>query len=158
MALTDKQKFFCEEYLVDLDATKAAIRAGYSEKTAYSIGSENLRKPELEKYIAQLKKERLERNNIDADYVLRQAVELHERCMQSITPVMVRQGRRMVQATDEDNNLLFKFDARGAASALKLVGDHVKVQAFKEQVEVNHKIDLKDAIRQARERARGNKS
>ena len=50
-AVTDKQKRFCDEYLVDLNATQAAIRAGYSNKTAYSIGDENLRKPELKKYI-----------------------------------------------------------------------------------------------------------
>lgn len=47
MALTDKQAKFVEEYLVDFNATQAAIRAGYSEKTAYSIGWENLRKPEI---------------------------------------------------------------------------------------------------------------
>jgi phage terminase small subunit len=52
--LTDKQKRFCEEYLVDLNATQAAIRAGYSEKTAYSIGDENLRKPEIQTYISGL--------------------------------------------------------------------------------------------------------
>lgn len=51
--LTDKQLRFCEEYLIDLNATQAAIRAGYSEKTAYAIGWENLRKPELRKIIDQ---------------------------------------------------------------------------------------------------------
>lgn len=45
--LTDKQAKFCEEYLIDLNATQAAIRSGYSEKTAYSIANENLRKPEI---------------------------------------------------------------------------------------------------------------
>lgn len=50
--LTAKQKRFCDEYLIDLNATQAAIRAGYSKKTAYSIGEENLRKPDLKKYIA----------------------------------------------------------------------------------------------------------
>jgi phage terminase small subunit len=46
-----KQKRFCDEYLIDCNATQAAIRAGYSPKTAYSIGVENLKKPELKKYI-----------------------------------------------------------------------------------------------------------
>lgn len=50
-ALTEKQKKFCDEYLLDCNATQAAIRAGYSPKTAYSIGEENLRKPELKTYI-----------------------------------------------------------------------------------------------------------
>jgi len=47
MALTPKQKAFIAEYLVDFNATQAAIRAGYSERSAYSIGWENLRKPEI---------------------------------------------------------------------------------------------------------------
>lgn len=51
MALTDKQRLFCEEYLIDLNATQAAIRAGYSEKTARKIGSENLTKPDIRAYI-----------------------------------------------------------------------------------------------------------
>ena len=45
--LTPKQARFCEEYLVDLNATQAAIRAGYSVESAGSIGSENLTKPEI---------------------------------------------------------------------------------------------------------------
>lgn len=49
--LTEKQKRFCEEYLIDCNAKQAAIRAGYSPKTAYSIGNENLNKPELKAYI-----------------------------------------------------------------------------------------------------------
>ena len=47
MGLTDKQSAFIEEYLTDFNATQAALRAGYSEKTAYSIGHENLKKPEI---------------------------------------------------------------------------------------------------------------
>lgn len=49
--MTAKQMRFCDEYLIDLNATQAAIRAGYSKKTAYSIGVENLKKPEIKKYI-----------------------------------------------------------------------------------------------------------
>lgn len=49
--MTEKQKLFCDEYLIDFNATRAAIQAGYSEKTAYSIGNENLRKPEIQEYI-----------------------------------------------------------------------------------------------------------
>ena len=49
--MTKKQESFCIEYLKDLNATQAAIRSGYSEDTAYSIGWENLRKPEIKSYI-----------------------------------------------------------------------------------------------------------
>ena len=62
--MTDKQKKFCDEYLIDLNATQAAIRAGYSEKTAYSIGDENLRKPELQEYIQKRQKEGQKRAEI----------------------------------------------------------------------------------------------
>ncbi len=50
--MTPKQQRFAEEYVVDHNATQAAIRAGYSEKTAYSIGHENLKKPEIAAAIA----------------------------------------------------------------------------------------------------------
>lgn len=46
-----RQRKFCDEYLIDCNAKQAAIRAGYSEKTAYSIANENLKKPELKAYI-----------------------------------------------------------------------------------------------------------
>ena len=49
--LTAKQKRFCDEYLIDLNATQAAIRSGYSEKTANRIGTENLSKPVIKEYI-----------------------------------------------------------------------------------------------------------
>lgn len=49
--LTAKQQRFCDEYLIDLNATQAAIRAGYSVKTAYAIGQENLKKPMIKNYI-----------------------------------------------------------------------------------------------------------
>lgn len=68
--LTDRQKKFCDEYLIDLNATQAAIRAGYSEKTAYSISNELLKKPEI---IARIKKRRddqIKRTEITADRVL----------------------------------------------------------------------------------------
>lgn len=52
--LTDKQERFCYEYCIDFNATKAAIRSGYSEKTAYSTGSENMKKPEILARIKQM--------------------------------------------------------------------------------------------------------
>ncbi|RLI35947.1 hypothetical protein DRO66_06555 [Candidatus Bathyarchaeota archaeon] len=55
--MTDKQKRFCEEYVLDWNATRAAIAAGYSEKTAYSIGNENLSKPEIATYIENIQKD-----------------------------------------------------------------------------------------------------
>lgn len=70
MPLTDKQQKFVAEYLVDLNATQAAIRSGYSVKTAEKIGSENLRKPEIAAAIASGKAKQLEAANVKAVHVL----------------------------------------------------------------------------------------
>lgn len=62
--LTDKQKRFCEEYMIDLNATQAAIRAGYSVDTANRIGSENLSKLDIQDYISELQQKKSEELNI----------------------------------------------------------------------------------------------
>lgn len=76
MALTPKQKRFVAEYLVDLNATAAAIRAGYSKKTAEVIGYENRRKPQIEAAINQAIQEREKRTEITQDMVLRETAKL----------------------------------------------------------------------------------
>jgi hypothetical protein len=63
MALTAKQRAFVDEYVQDFNATRAAIDAGYSKKTAYSIGNENLKKPEIEKTINNLIQQRVMSRN-----------------------------------------------------------------------------------------------
>jgi phage terminase small subunit len=74
--LTEKQARFVAEYLVDLDATKAAKRAGYSEKTAYAIGFENLRKPEIQESIAKAMEAREKRTCITQDRVLQELARI----------------------------------------------------------------------------------
>lgn len=129
MALTAKQQLFVQEYLIDLNATQAAIRAGYSPKTAYSMGQRLLKNVEVAAAIAEALAKRAERVEIDQDYVLRQAVKLHERCMQEVAPFTDRKGEHI---HDENGNPLYVFNANGAAKALELVGKHVAVGAFKE--------------------------
>lgn len=70
-ALTPKQARFVAEYLIDLNATQAAIRAGYSAKTAYSIGNENLSKPEIAAAIAAGQGKVAAKLDITAEKVLR---------------------------------------------------------------------------------------
>ena len=72
MALTDKQIRFCEEYLIDLNATQAAIRAGYSEKTANEQGAQNLAKLSIQEKVQELIAERSSRTQITADHVLKE--------------------------------------------------------------------------------------
>lgn len=69
--LTAKQQRFCDEYLVDLNATQAAIRAGYSKKTARMIGSENLTKPYMKAYIDARMAEKEKSLIADQDEVLK---------------------------------------------------------------------------------------
>lgn len=76
MALTAKQERFVSEYLVDLNATQAAIRAGYSEKTARSIGVENLTKPDIQTEIQKALDERAKRVEITQDRVLQEYARL----------------------------------------------------------------------------------
>jgi len=67
--LTDKQERFVSEYLVDLNATQAAIRAGYSESTAAVIGCENLTKPNIQEAITKAKQEAAKRNETTVDMI-----------------------------------------------------------------------------------------
>ena len=68
--LTDKQEMFCREYIVDLNATQAAIRAKYSEKTAGAIGLENLGKPLIQARLSELMSSRAKKVDVNAQYVL----------------------------------------------------------------------------------------
>lgn len=135
MALTAKQERFVEEYLIDLNATQAAIRAGYSPKGATVRGAELLANRKVSEVVAARQAERSERTEIDADYVLRQAVKLHERCMQEIEPFTDRKGNHV---HDDEGHPLYVFNSTGAAKALELVGKHVGVQAFREQLGVGN--------------------
>ena len=74
--LTPKQQRFVEEYLIDLNATQAAIRAGYSEKTAKSVGHENLTKPDIAKAIQEAQNKLSERTEITQDMVLQELAKI----------------------------------------------------------------------------------
>lgn len=132
LRLTDKQELFCKEYMIDLNATQAAIRAGYSGKTAGAIGTENLAKPAIQERLQELIKARSDKLQIDADWVLNSAKQVFDRCMQH-EPVIVAG-----EPTGE-----YKFDSSGANKALDTIGKHVDVQAFNERktTEVTHKVD-----------------
>lgn len=74
--MTKKQKRFVEEYLIDLNATQAAIRAGYSPDTAQQIGSENLSKPVIKNAIDRAIAERSRRTGINQDRVIRELAKV----------------------------------------------------------------------------------
>lgn len=70
--MTKKQEKFCEEYMVDLNATQAAIRAGYSTKSAHSIATENLQKPAVRAHVDAALAEQSKRTGVTADRVVRE--------------------------------------------------------------------------------------
>jgi len=126
--LTAKQKLFCKNYLIDLNATQAAIRAGYSKKTAHVIGPENLEKPILREYIQLQLKNKEKKVDISAEWVLENLKELCERCMQK-TAVLDAQGKKTG---------VWRFDSRGANKSLELLGRYLSL--FSENI--NHKFDF----------------
>jgi phage terminase small subunit len=79
--MTDKQEIFCTEYLKDFNATKAAERAGYSPKTAYSIGHENLKKPEIQNKITKAKTEIVNKNRISIDSLMVDVANIKDKCI-----------------------------------------------------------------------------
>lgn len=76
MTLTAKQRQFVAEYLIDLNATQAAIRAGYSKNRADAMGHENLRKPEISQAVQEAMKARGDRTEVTADRVLAEFAKL----------------------------------------------------------------------------------
>ena len=129
--LTAKQQRFVDEYLIDLNATQAAIRAGYSHQTARAIGSETLTKPAIQDAISEGKAKRSEETAIDAAWVLREAQRSYEINSREVF--------------DEEGNPK-QVNPQAARGFLELAGKHVGVQAFKDKVEQEtvFKVDMSD--------------
>lgn len=122
--LTDKQELFCTEYMIDLNATQAAIRAGYSESTARQIASQNLAKVNVADRVAELKADISARVLVDADYVVKGLLAVHERCMQAEA------------VTDKDGGTTgeYKFEHSGANRSLELLGKHLGLFVDKKEI------------------------
>ncbi len=88
ITLTARQERFVDEYLVDLNGTQAAIRAGYSVKAAHVTGSRLLTNAKVAAAISAAKQERSEATKIDAEYVLRKLHQIVERCLQEVRPAL----------------------------------------------------------------------
>ena len=127
--LNEKEKRFVMAFINQPNGTKAAIAAGYSAKTAKVQASRLLTRANVQAELERWRSQVGERTKIDAAYVLRQAVELYERCVQEIRPFRDRNG---VHQTDKEGNGLFVFNAPGALRALQLIGKHASVRAFKD--------------------------
>lgn len=154
--MTPKQEAFVREYLIDLNATQAAIRAGYSAKTAGKIGQENLIKPDIATALQKALEERNNRTLINADYVLNRLVEIDKMDVLDIMgedmslkpvsqwPTVWRQYlsgfdvAEMFEGKGEEREMvgiLKKIKWPDKVKNLELLGKHVGVQAFKDKIE-----------------------
>lgn len=166
--MTKKQSRFIEEYLIDLNATQAAIRAGYSPDTAQQIGSENLSKPVISAAISKAMAERSRRTGVNADRVVQ---ELAKVAFLNITDVVDPKTVTIrADASDEDRAAIQSIKVKKSYSetgeseereikaadklrALEMLGRHLGM--FKDKVELSgaletEKTKLDDLIQQMR--------
>lgn len=132
--LTDKQKRFVEEYLVDLNATQAAIRAGYSEQTAYSIGQRLLKKVEVQEAIQQAQNKRSERTQITQDEVIRRLIENVDISMGKKATVITIPSKSENGGVVGNDVAQFVYEPSAANKALELLGKHLGI--FKDDVDI----------------------
>lgn len=147
--LTKKQQLFVDEYLIDLNATQAAIRAGYSVESARDIGCENLTKPNIQQAIAKEMAERSKRTGVNQDRVV---LELAKIAFVKMTDIVDDEGRIKSDATDDDlaciESVKFKESYSDTGSmterevkiaskmkALELLGKHLGM--WNDKIDVN---------------------
>lgn len=119
--LTPKQLMFVKEYMVDLNGTQAAIRAGYSKKTANEQAARLLANVSVAAAVKEEIENRMKRVDISADYVLNTIVETVERCKQEIEPIYEGTGDNK-RFTGE-----FRFDSTAVLKGAELLGRHLKL-------------------------------
>lgn len=125
--LTPKQQLFVDEYLTDLNATQAAIRAGYSKKTANEQGARLLANVKVWAAIQERMNERSERTQIDSDFVIQGIVKNIARCEQG-APVLNRDGSPAFTDTPDGGiAAVWKYDASNALKGYELLGKHLNL-------------------------------
>ena len=111
--LTGKQKMFIKEYLVDLNATQAALRSGYSEKTARQVGSENLSKPYIQEAIQKEVQKRASGVSITVEDVLQDLIDTRLQCQGKMSYIDAQGNERIdsaaVNGRIKNNELLGKY-------------------------------------------------
>ena len=152
--MTKKQKRFIEEYLIDLNATQAAIRAGYSPDSAADIGSENLRKPDIRARIDKAMAERSKRTGVSADRVVLELAKIA--FINAIDVVDPKTATVRPDAAPEDTAVIQSVKVKKSYSetgemtereikmadklkALELLGKHLGM--FKDKMEISGSLD-----------------
>lgn len=155
--LTPKQQRFVEEYLLDLNASAAARRAGYSERTAFRMGQENMQKHAISAAIAAAQQARSERTKVDADWLLKR---LHQEAEADLADLYREDGslkpvhewpevwrKGLVAGVEvleefsgsgrerEQIGWVKKVKLADRVKVKELIGRHVAIGAFRDKVE-----------------------
>lgn len=138
--MTAKQKRFCDEYLIDLNATQAAIRAGYSKKTANRIGTENLSKLVIKEYIDKRMAEKESELIADQDEVLKYLTSVLRGESESEIVVVEGQG----DGYSEARNIQKAPDEKERLKAAELLGKRYGL--YTEKIETDIDMDLNIVI------------
>ena len=149
--LNQRQEMFCREYIKDLNGTQAAIRAGYSPKTADRMAYELLKKPEIQAFVLQSKAERVEEVKVDANYVLKRLIEIDEMDVADIMDdggdfLPIRKWPKVWRTTlsgldiaiinsGDTEAIIKKIKWPDKVKNLELLGKHIGVGAFTEKVD-----------------------
>jgi len=149
--LNQRQEMFCREYIKDLNGTQAAIRAGYSPRTADRMAYELLKKPEIQAFVLQSKAERVEEVKVDANYVLKRLIEIDEMDVADILDdggdfLPIRKWPKVWRTTlsgldiaiinsGDTETILKKIKWPDKVKNLELLGKHIGVGAFTEKVD-----------------------
>jgi phage terminase small subunit len=172
--LTSKQQRFCAEYLIDLNATQAAIRAGYSARTANPQGPRLLGNPEIQAAIAAAMAERCEQTKIDATWLLKRLVAEAEADLADLYdeenrlkpvhewPPIWRQGlvagvevEELFEGRGDDREqigVVKKVRLSDRVKRIELIGKHIDVSAFQENVNLTGVDDLAGRLARASQR------
>jgi phage terminase small subunit len=138
--VTSKEMRFINEYLKDSNGTQAAIRAGYSKRSAGQIAGRLMKKDKIRAYLDEKQGKVEAKCEITAEYILNSLKNIAEKCQQA-TPVLDHEG----EPTGE-----YEFDSAGANRSLELLGKWRKL--WTDRMEIEGTVNLADAVREARTR------
>lgn len=160
MALTPKQQKFADEYLIDLNATQAAIRAGYSPKTAKEIGAENLTKPNIRAYIDERMAEHSARTGVNQERIIRELARIA--FLDPTQLVNMDSAELRDDATADDRAAIASVKVKTMSGdtemierevrfadkikALELLGKRFGMWIDKQQVDVNGAVQIVDDV------------
>lgn len=124
--LSERERRFCEEYIIDYNASRAAVAAGSPPEHGSQRGWELLQRPEVQEYLRYLKQEQSVRTKITADYVLGRIVETLERCNQEVVPYRDRKGNHVeIENKEGEFAKAYVYDAKNVLKAAELLGKHL---------------------------------